>query len=101
MTGPGKSASRSLLPIEETIYRRVSVNFELELFKAVYYRPIKVCDDHPINKPIIPSMIQRIIKYDHQGFIKQARDYIKLDYLSSSAFKKKKAKIKKYVGEFY
>ena len=103
MSRPGKTGSRPLLPIEETIYRRASVNFELELFKADYYRPIVVDDDHPINKPIRPSMILTIKKQDPEGHRVMGRDYIRLDYLSdsSSDYKKKKAKIIKYVGEFY
>lgn len=101
MTGPGKSASRPLLSIGDTIESRVSVNIQLELFKAEYYRAINVDDEHPINKPILPSKILFLMKNDHTNYFKEEHEFTRLDYLSSSAFNKKKAKIKKYVGEFY
>ena len=62
-----------------------------------------VCDEHPINMPIRPSTILTIKKQDPEGHRVMGRDFIRLDYLSdsSSDYKKKKAKIIKYVGEFY
>jgi hypothetical protein len=90
MSKPGKSASRPLMSIEETIHRRLSVNIEFVYHVACvgresYSYPIQHC----INVQNAFLKIDWGQQYAHAHISK---------YMEQNNIR---GNIKKYVGEFY
>ena len=84
---PGKSASRPLLPIDDTIKRRLSLNIEFKFW-------IK---EFGINAP----MIHNCFKFRKGMIYEQIQERTLRPRILGLKEPRERIKIKKYVGEFY
>jgi hypothetical protein len=100
MTTPGKTASRPLLSIEETIHRRLSVNIEFEYWiKSIWPQFRRQLDSHQdLRRSLLaPVRLGRIM--NTPGL--KAMELRNRMQVVSKQYPIKQLKIKKVVGEFY
>ena len=100
MSKPGKSASRPLMSIEETIHRRLSVNIELEYWiKSIWPQFRRKLDSREdLRRSLLaPVRLGRIM--NTPGLKDMELDNRMHEV--SKQYPIKQLKIKKYVGEFY
>ena len=100
MSKPGKSVSRPLMSIEETIYRRLSVNIELEYWiKSIWPQcPSKLDSQRDLRRSLLaPVRLGRVM--NTPGL--KAMELNNRIQNTSIRYVIEEMKIKKIVGECY
>jgi hypothetical protein len=101
MTQPGKSASRPLMSIEDTIYTRLSLNVEFEFWiKSIWPYLQNNNEDKLIRKIMHPIRLIRLMESSDTWLIESA-GLKEAGSLSSEKYDKEKKRILRFVGEFY
>ena len=98
MSRPGKSAHRGLLPIDETIHRRLSVNVEFEFWIKSIWPFANLDEDVECRRSMLaPVRLGRIMNTRGINVMELNNRMLEV----SKQYPIEQMKIKKIVGEFY
>jgi len=103
MSKPGKSASRPLMSIEDTIYTRLLLNVEFEFWIKSIWPYLHDDNEDKLRRKIMhPIRIQYIGSYDGgRKWLIDREDEKEPGALPFEKYDREKKRILRFVGEFY
>ena len=103
MTRPGKSASRPLMPIEDTIHNRISINVEFEFWIKSIWPVIHTETEDDLRRNLMRPVRLKRLMYSSIGGIKWLidREHNERARIVPKIYDREKKRIIQFVGEFY